>query len=112
MNSLNNYRKLSDEDKRDLTDYIIYRSIEDNCNEKSMTLSDNEIIDIKEVALDFYLDDCSSNLSVSRITDFITINYLDSNITLEELNEVDRQDLYEAIYEDCIEMIKNEEIER
>lgn len=112
MNSLNNYRKLSDEDKRDLTDYIIYRSIEDNCNEKSMTLSDNEIIDIKEVALDFYLDDCSSNLSVSRITDFITINYLDNNITLEELNEVDRQDLYEAIYEDCIEMIKNDELER
>lgn len=112
MNSLNNYRKLSDEDKRDLTDYIIYRSIEDNCNEKSMTLSDNEIIDIKEVALDFYLDDCSGDLSVSRITDFITINYLDNNITLEELNEVDRQDLYEAIYEDCIEMIKNDELER
>lgn len=112
MNSLINYRKLSKEDKRDLTDYIIYRSIEDNARERDITLSDDVITDIKEIALDFYLDDCSSNLSVSRITDFITINYLDNNITLEELNEVDRQDLYEAIYEDCIEMIKDEELER
>lgn len=112
MNSLNNYRKLSDEDKRDLTDYIIYRSIEDNCNEKSMKLSDNEIIDIKEVALDFYLDDCSGDLSLSQITDYITISYLSNMININQLYDADYADLYDAIKDYDYNFIKSEDMER
>lgn len=112
MNSLLNYRKLSNEDIRDLTEYMIYRSILDNASERDIILDDETITDIKEIAYDFYLDDCSDKLSITSITDFITCNYLDNKITLEELNDVDKQDLYEAIYEDCIEMIKNNEMER
>ncbi len=109
MNSLINYRKLSKENKRELTEYLIYRSIEDNCREHKKELSDEKILDIKELAYDFYLDDCCGKLSITSITDFIINNYLDNNITLEELQDADYADLYSAIDEDCIELIKEQE---
>lgn len=109
MNSLINYRKLSKENKRELTEYLIYRSIEDNCREHKKELDDEKILDIKELAYDFYLDDCYGKLSITSITDFIINNYLDNNITLEELQDADYADLYSAIDEDCIELIKEQE---
>ena len=76
---------------------------------KREEIDDEKILDIKELAYDFYLDDCCGKLSITSITDFIINNYLDNNITLEELQDADYADLYSAIDEDCIELIKEQE---
>ena len=63
----------------------------------------------KEEVISIMSDLLKSENRITSITDFIINNYLDNNITLEELQDADYADLYSAIDEDCIELIKEQE---
>ena len=97
------------------TDTSLINGTKANSNLENEILQKNneddvyKIIDIKELAYDFYLDDCCGKLSITSIADFIINNYLDNNITLKELQDADYADLYSAIDEDCVELIKEQE---
>lgn len=114
MYSLEAYRKLSDEDKNNLTYYNIYNDIENNCNERSMKIDDATMVELKDIIYDYYIEDCYCNFPIGRITDFISSNYLDGNASLEELKEANYSLMYDAIENDCIDLIKkqSEELER
>lgn len=100
------YKKLTKEDKAYLEDYIIYRDINDCINEKGIKLEDDEIIDLKEIILNFYNEDSVDNFPLTHTTQFITSNYINKNITMEELRDNSYYSIYKAIEEDNIEYMK------
>lgn len=105
MNSLDLYKKLSREDKLYLNEYLAYQCIYDNARNRKIELDDKVVDELKDVVMDYYHSDTQWFLSVPRLADFISTHYLDDDITLEEINEIDWTDMMEAIENDCLGMV-------
>lgn len=108
-NSLNRYNELSKEDNAWLEEYIIYRDIYDVARERGAIVSDNVVEELKEIILDFYNEDSKTNFPLSYSTRFITDHYLDRDITINDLKESSYSDIYDAIDNDDISILKNED---
>lgn len=101
MNKLEAYKKLSDQDKMNLTEYEFYNSIY-NINPKA---SDQDVLFLYEECNSIWLNDEFLNLSISKITSFISKYYFNGTLTKEMFDEVSSSDFLEAIDNDCIELI-------
>lgn len=110
MNTLEMYKRLSNEDKGNLTIYSIYDSIYSVARNEEKELSDDIVKDIQELAHDLYLDDEYYNLSSPKIADFLTRCYVKDNEFLKKIEDVDYSDILEAISDDDYDFYENEEI--
>lgn len=112
MNTLEMYKRLSNEDKTHLSVYCIYDSIYSIARNNEYKITDDEVERIKELSYYTYLKDEYYNLSPARISDFVAKCYITHNVPLEKMEDVSWSDLLEAVdngdYEFCIE----EEMER
>lgn len=107
-NSLNRYNELSKDDNAWLEEYAIYRDIYDIAKEHNAIVSDNVVESLKEIILDFYNEDSKTNFPLSCSTKFITEHYLNRDITINDLKESTYFDIYDAIDNDDISILKNE----
>lgn len=112
MNLLDNYKKLSKEDKGNLTMYQIYNSIYDTSSEYDYKISDDIVKDIGELSYDLYLEDEMYKLSSSDIAKFITEEYIDDNDFLDKIEDISYDKILEAIDDDDKDFYKDDEMER
>jgi len=105
VNSLERYKKLTREDNLYLNEYLAYQSIYDCARNRNIILEDKVITDLKEIIIDYYTEDNQWYLSVPRIADFISSHYLDDDITLDEIREIHYTDMFDAIENDSISML-------
>lgn len=111
MNILEQYKKLSNEDKSHLTIYCIYDSIYDVARNENINISDKLATDIQELAYDLYLDDEFRNLSASQIAFFLTECYAKDTMFMQKVDNIDYDDILQAVENDNHEFYK-EELER
>lgn len=88
MNQLEMYKRLSIEDKSNLTIYLIYDSIFD-VDDEEVEITDEVAMDIQELAYNLYLDDEYNNLYASQIAFFLAECYLIDNDFLEKIDGID-----------------------
>lgn len=114
MKKLEMYKKLSEEDKNNLTSYCMYRSIFTIARNYNKELSDDEVERLEELANYIYLKDEYYNFSSGRISDFLTQCYVEKDISLDKLEEQSWNDVLEAIDNDDLDFISDneEEMER
>lgn len=112
MNKLEMYKRLSNEDKSNLTIYCIYDSIYINARDYDKEISDDDVERICELSHYLYLKDEYYNFSSSKIADYLTIGYLEHNISLDKLEEADRSDIYMGIDNDEYDWLLENEMER
>lgn len=112
MNILEMYKRLSKEDKANLTVYCIYDSIYDVSRNQGIDISDEVATNIQELAYDLYLDDEYSNLSASQIAFFLTECYAKDNTFMEKVEDIDYDDILQAVEDDNHEFYLEEEMER
>lgn len=112
MNTLEMYKRLSNEDKGNLTIYSIYDSIYSVARNEEVELDAEIVKDIQELSHDLYLDDEYYNLSSAKIADFIARCYVEDNEFLKKIEDTDYSDILQAIDEDDIDFYKDEEMER
>lgn len=107
MTTLEMYKTLSGQDKKNLTVYSIYNSIYTIAKNNSYEITDNDVDRIKGLSHYLYLKDEYYNLSSARISDYITECYIKNNNSLDKLEDANWNDTLEAIdnndYEFCIE---------
>lgn len=111
MNILEMYKKLSKEDKSNLTVYCIYDSIYDASRNHGIDISDEIATNIQELAYDLYLDDEYRNLSASQIAFFLTECYAKDEKFIEKVEDLDYDDILQAVEDDKHDFYK-EEMER
>lgn len=97
MNKLGMYKKLSFEDRSNITIYGIYNSIYEIARNNNIVLSDDVVIDIQKLSYDLWLDDEYYNLSENKIADFITECYIKDNEFLMKADDIDYNVILEAI---------------
>ncbi len=114
MKKLEMYKKLSEEDKKNLTSYCMYRSIYAIARNYNKELSDDEIEELEELANYIYLKDEYYNFSDARISDFLTECYIEKGVSLNKLGEQSWHDVLEAIDNNNLDFINDneEEMER
>lgn len=112
MNKLEMYKRLSNEDKSNLTIYCIYDSIFDVAKNQNIEISDELAMDIQELAHDLYLDDEYRNLSASQIAFFLTECYAKDSTFMEKVEDMDYDDILQAVEDDDHEFYLEEEMER
>ena len=112
MNILEMYKRLSKEDKSNLTVYCIYDSIYDVSRNQETDISDEVATNIQELAHDLYLDDEYKNLSASQIAFFLTECYAKDNTFMEKVEDIDYDDILQAVEDDNHEFYIEEEMER
>ncbi len=112
MNILEKYKRLSKEDKSNLTVYCIYDSIYDASRNQGIDISDEVATNIKELAYNLYLDDEYRNLSASQIAFFLTECYAKDNTFMEKIENIDYDDILQAVEDDNHEFYLEEEMER
>lgn len=112
MTTLEMYKTLSEQDKKNLTVYSIYNSIYTIAKNNSYEITDNEVERIKELSHYLYLKDECYNLSFVRISDFLTECYIQNNVSLDKLESADWNDVLEAVDNDNYEFCNENEIER
>lgn len=114
MNKLEMYKKLSEEDKNNLTSYCMYRSIYTIARNNNRNLSNEEVERLEELANYIYLKDEYYNFSDTRISDFLTECYIEKNISLDRLEEQSWNYVLEAIDNNNLDFISenNDEMER
>lgn len=114
MKKLEMYKKLSEEDKNNLTSYYIYKSIFTIAKNYDKELSDDEVERLEELANHIYLKDEYYNFSSGRISDFLTQCYVEKGISLDKLEEQSWNDVLEAIDSNDLTFISDneEEMER
>lgn len=112
MNKLEMYKRLSNEDKSNLTIYCIYDSIFDVVKNQNIEISDELAMDIQELAHDLYLDDEYRNLSASQIAFFLTECYAKDNTFIEKVEDMDYDDILQAVEDDDHGFYKDNEMER
>ena len=112
MNKLEMYKRLSNEDKSNLTIYCIYDSIFDVVKNQNIEISDELAMDIKELAHYLYLDDEYRNLSASQIAFFLTECYAKDNTFIEKVEDMDYDDILQAVEDDDHGFYKDNEMER
>lgn len=105
MNTLEMYKKLSREDKNNLTAYSIYESIYTIARNNDYEITDDEVERIKNLSHYVYLKDEYYNLSSARISDFITECYTEHKVPLDKMEDASWSDILEAVdnsdYEFC-----------
>lgn len=106
MSSLGVYHKMNKKYKGMLEDFIIYRDIEYCAFEKGTTLKNYEILELKDVILKFYEEDSITNFPLNHTTKFIANHYIDGNITMRELKANSWSNIYNAIEDDNIELLR------
>ena len=112
MNTLEMYKKLSNEDKTNLTTYSIYESIYNMAKNFNYDITDDEVEKIKALSNYIYLKDEYYNLSPTKISDFIMECYLKHKISLDKLETVSWNNLIEAIDNNNYKFCISEENER
>lgn len=112
MNTLEMYKRLSNEDKSNLTVYCIYDSIYDVSKNEEVDISDELAMNIQELAYDLYLDDEYKNLSASQIAFFLTECYVKDNTFMDKVDDVDYDDILQAVEDDNHEFYIEDEMER
>ena len=112
MNKLEMYKRLSNEDKSNLTIYCIYDSIFDVAKNQNIEISDELAMDIQELAHDLYLDDEYRNLSASQIAFFLTECFAKDNTFIEKVEDMDYDDILQAVEDDDHGFYKDNEMER
>lgn len=112
MNILEQYKRLSNDDKKNLTRYCIFNSIYDIARNENFDINDEIVLEIQEISYDLYLEDEYYNLSEAQISDFITTCYVKDNSFLEKLENLDYPDIFEAINGSDYNFYKDEEQER
>ena len=112
MNILEMYKRLSKDDKSNLTVYCIYDSIYDVSRNQKIDISDEVATNIKELAYNLYLDDEYRNLSASQIAFFLTECYAKDNTFMEKIENIDYDDILQAVEDDNHEFYLEEEMER
>ena len=112
MNKLEMYKRLSKEDKTNLTIYCIYDSIYDAAKNEEVEISDEVAMDIQELSYDLWLEDEYRNLSSSQIAYFITECYAKDNDFMKKLEDIDYDYLLEAVGDDNYDFYKDDEMER
>lgn len=106
MESLILYKNLSLQENKLLEDFLIYRDIYQNANHRNVNVNDDEAIELKGIILNFYYD-FSSTISLAETIDFISKNYLDDNITMEELKEASKSVMENAVENNDINIAIN-----
>ena len=112
MNTLEMYKRLSNEDKTHLTVYCIYDSIYDVARNNNIEISDELAMNIQELAHDLYLEDEYMNLSASQIAFFLTECYAKDNTFMDRVEDIDYDDILQAVENDNHEFYIEEEMER
>lgn len=112
MNILEMYKRLSNEDKSHLTVYCIYDSIYDVARNESTEISDEVAVDIQQLAYDLWLDDEYMNLSATQIAYFLTECYVKDNTFMEKVDDIDYDDILQAVEDEDYDFYKEEEMER
>ena len=112
MNTLEMYKRLSNEDKTHLTVYCIYDSIYDVARNNNIEISDELAMNIQELAHDLYLEDEYMNLSASQIAFFLTECYAKDNTFMDKVEDIDYDDILQAVEDDDHEFYLEEEMER
>ena len=112
MNTLEMYKRLSNEDKTHLTVYCIYDSIYDVARNNNIAISDELAMNIQELAHDLYLEDEYMNLSASQIAFFLTECYAKDNTFMDKVEDIDYDDILQAVEDDNHEFYIEEEMER
>lgn len=112
MNTLEMYKRLSDEDKSHLTVYCIYDSIYDVARNNNIEISDELAMNIQELAHDLYLEDEYMNLSASQIAFFLTECYAKDNTFMDKVEDMDYDDILQAVEDNNHEFYIEEEMER
>lgn len=112
MTTLEMYKTLSEQDKKNLTVYSIYNSIYTIAKNNSYEITDNAVERIKDLSHYLYLKDEYYNLSSSRISDFITECYIKNNDSLNKLEDANWSDILEAVDNNNYEFCNENEIER
>ncbi|MCI9434901.1 MAG: hypothetical protein HFI86_06505 [Bacilli bacterium] len=112
MTTLEMYKTLSEQDRKNLTVYSIYNSIYTVAKNNSYELTDDEVERIKELSNYTYLKDEYYNLSSVRISDFLTECYVKQNVSLDKLESVDWNDILDAVDNNNYEFCNKNEIER
>lgn len=112
MNTLEMYKRLSNEDKSHLTVYCIYDSIYDVARNNNIEISDELAMNIQELAHDLYLEDEYMNLSASQIAFFLTECYAKDNTFMDKVEDIDYDDILQAVEDDNHEFYIEEEMER
>ena len=112
MNTLEMYKRLSNEDKTHLTVYCIYDSIYDAARNNNIEISDELAMNIQELAHDLYLEDEYMNLSASQIAFFLTECYAKDNTFMDKVEDIDYDDILQAVENDNHEFYIEEEMER
>jgi hypothetical protein len=108
MNILEMYKKLSKEDKANLTVYGIYDSIYNVARNEEIEISDKLATDIQELAYDLYLEDEYMNLSSSQIAYFLTECYAKDNTFMDKVDDIDYDDILQAVEDDDLDFYKDE----
>lgn len=106
------YKRLSNEDKTHLTVYCIYDSIYDVARNNNIEISDELAMNIQELAHDLYLEDEYMNLSASQIAFFLTECYAKDNTFMDKVEDIDYDDILQAVENDNHEFYIEEEMER
>lgn len=112
MTTLEMYKTLSEQDKKNLTVYSIYNSIYTIAKNNNYEITDNEVDRIKELSHYLYLKDEYYNLSSVSISDFLTECYIQNNVSLDKLESADWNDVLEAVDNHNYEFCSENEIER
>lgn len=100
MNILEMYKRLSNEDKSNLTRYCIYDSIYNVARNENVEISDELATNIQELAHDLYLDDEYLNLSASQIAFFLAECYAKDNSFMDKVEDIDYDDILQAVEND------------
>ena len=112
MNTLEMYKRLSNEDKTHLTVYCNYDSIYDVARNNNIEISDELDMNIQELAHDLYLEDEYMNLSASQIAFFLTECYEKDNTFMDKVEDIDYDDILQAVENDNHEFYIEEEMDR
>lgn len=112
MKSLEMYKKLSKEDKSNLTIYCIYDSIYDVVKNQETNITDDTVNKIQELAQNLYLDDEYRNLSSSQIAYFLTECYVKDNTFIEKVDNINYDDILQAIEDSNYDFYKEKEMDR
>lgn len=111
MNVLEKYKRLSNEDKTNLTIYCIYDSIYNVSKNEEVNIDDETAINIQELSYNIHLDDEYFNFSASQIACFLTECYVKDNSFMEKIKDMDYNDILQAVDNDNHDFYK-EEMER
>lgn len=101
-NILNNFKKMSAEDIKNLDEYIGYRSIY-NCN---CEISDEEAMNIMSICKNAWLKDEYYGHSLEDYTYFISYHLENDDIIMENLNKCTKWDIIEAVENNNVDFIK------